>query len=132
MTRRATSALGRETAQADAKRRTMIRVASICYKVSIDQGSQGLEAVTSCPPHPYGVLTGRRRQQEPGERPHAGSNGAMSAFHLERLDNGLRTLTSPMDSAHSVTCAIMLAAGSRYETPQTNGIAQFAETMFSK
>ncbi len=56
----------------------------------------------------------------------------MSAFNLERLDNGLRILTAPMDSAQSVTCAIMLAAGSRYETPETNGIAHFAEHMFFK
>src|SRR5207247_9913814 len=58
--------------------------------------------------------------------------GAMSAFHLARLDNGLRILTAPMDSAQSVTCAILLAAGSRYETPETNGIAHFAEHMFFK
>jgi len=32
----------------------------------------------------------------------------------------------------SVTCMIMLAAGSRYETPETNGIAHFAEHMFFK
>jgi predicted Zn-dependent peptidase len=31
-----------------------------------------------------------------------------------------------------VTCAIMLAAGSRYETPETNGIAHFSEHMFFK
>src|SRR5881398_2860958 len=37
-----------------------------------------------------------------------------------------------MESAQSVTCAIMLAAGSRYETPDTNGIAHFAEHMFFK
>src|SRR6266545_2566759 len=37
-----------------------------------------------------------------------------------------------MKSAQSVTCAIMLAAGSRYETPDTNGIAHFAEHMFFK
>ena len=61
-----------------------------------------------------------------------GSIAAMSAFNLERLDNGLRILTAPMDSAQSVTCAIMLAAGSRYETPDTNGIAHFAEHMFFK
>jgi predicted Zn-dependent peptidase len=61
-----------------------------------------------------------------------GSIGAVSTFHLERLDNGLRILTAPMDSAQSVTCAIMLAAGSRYETADTNGIAHFAEHMFFK
>ena len=56
----------------------------------------------------------------------------MSAFNLDRLENGLRILTAPMDSAQSVTCAILLAAGSRYETPETNGIAHFAEHMFFK
>jgi predicted Zn-dependent peptidase len=56
----------------------------------------------------------------------------VSTFNLERLDNGLRVLTAPMDSAQSVTCAIMLAAGSRYETPDTNGIAHFSEHMFFK
>ena len=56
----------------------------------------------------------------------------MSTFNVERLDNGLRILTAPMESAQSVTCAIMLAAGSRYETPETNGIAHFSEHMFFK
>src|SRR4051794_27207267 len=37
-----------------------------------------------------------------------------------------------MESAQSVTCAIMLAAGSRYETEETNGIAHFSEHMFFK
>jgi predicted Zn-dependent peptidase len=60
------------------------------------------------------------------------SIGAVSTFRLERLDNGLRILTAPMESAQSVTCAIMLAAGSRYETPDTNGIAHFSEHMFFK
>jgi predicted Zn-dependent peptidase len=56
----------------------------------------------------------------------------VSAFQLDTLPNGLRVLTAPMESAQSVTCAIMLAAGSRYETPDTNGIAHFAEHMFFK
>jgi predicted Zn-dependent peptidase len=56
----------------------------------------------------------------------------VSTYQLDKLDNGLRVLTAPMESAQSVTCAIMLAAGSRYETPDTNGIAHFAEHMFFK
>jgi predicted Zn-dependent peptidase len=56
----------------------------------------------------------------------------VSAYQLERLDNGLRILTAPIDSAQSVTCAIMLAAGSRYETVESGGIAHFAEHMFFK
>jgi predicted Zn-dependent peptidase len=55
-----------------------------------------------------------------------------NSFRLDRLDNGLRILTAPLESAQSVTCAIMLAAGSRYETPDTNGIAHFSEHMFFK
>ena len=56
----------------------------------------------------------------------------MSTFKLDTLGNGLRVLTAPMESSQSVTCAIMLAAGSRYETEDTNGIAHFAEHMFFK
>jgi predicted Zn-dependent peptidase len=56
----------------------------------------------------------------------------VSTYQLERLDNGLRILTAPIESAESVTCAIMLAAGSRYETEETNGIAHFSEHMFFK
>jgi predicted Zn-dependent peptidase len=56
----------------------------------------------------------------------------VSSYRLERLGNGLRILTAPMASAQSVTCAIMLAAGSRYETAETNGIAHFSEHMFFK
>jgi len=53
-------------------------------------------------------------------------------FRRETLPNGLRILTAPMDHAQSVTCFIMLAAGSRYETAETNGIAHFSEHMFFK
>ncbi len=56
----------------------------------------------------------------------------MSTFKRETLPNDLRILTAPMESAQSVTCAVMLAAGSRYETPETNGIAHFSEHMFFK
>jgi predicted Zn-dependent peptidase len=37
-----------------------------------------------------------------------------------------------MPTVQSVTCMVMLAAGSRYETHETNGIAHFAEHMFFK
>src|SRR6184192_4761938 len=37
-----------------------------------------------------------------------------------------------MPHAQSVTCFVMLAAGSRYETRETNGIAHFAEHMLFK
>ena len=56
----------------------------------------------------------------------------MSIFKRQRLDNGLRILSASMPQVQSVTCMIMLAAGSRYETPETNGIAHFSEHMFFK
>jgi predicted Zn-dependent peptidase len=56
----------------------------------------------------------------------------MNRFERHTLDNGLRVLLAPMPQATSVTCMIMLAAGSRYETRDTNGIAHFSEHMFFK
>jgi predicted Zn-dependent peptidase len=56
----------------------------------------------------------------------------MAAFEREILPNGLRLLTAPIPTSQSVACFVMLAAGSRYETAETNGIAHFAEHMFFK
>ena len=56
----------------------------------------------------------------------------MSVFRRNTLDNGLRVLTADLPYAQSVTVMLMLAAGSRYETAETNGIAHFAEHMFFK
>ena len=56
----------------------------------------------------------------------------MSTYERHTLDNGLRVLTANLPEAQSVTCMVMLAAGSRYETPETNGIAHFSEHMFFK
>jgi predicted Zn-dependent peptidase len=54
------------------------------------------------------------------------------AFERNTLPNGLRVLTAPMPHVQSVISFVMLAAGSRYETAETNGIAHFAEHMFFK
>ena len=48
------------------------------------------------------------------------------------LPNGLRVVTAPIDSAKSVAVMVMVAAGSRYETRETSGIAHFSEHMFFK
>ena len=56
----------------------------------------------------------------------------MTVFDRTTLGNGVRVLTAGMPHAQSVTCALMYAAGSRYETRETNGIAHFAEHMFFK
>jgi predicted Zn-dependent peptidase len=53
-------------------------------------------------------------------------------FTKSVLPNGVRVVTNPMQGAKSVAVMVMLAAGSRYETKQTNGIAHFAEHMFFK
>src|SRR5262245_24256597 len=56
----------------------------------------------------------------------------MSVFERTTLDNGIRVLTASMPQVASTTCFVFLAAGSRYETRETNGIAHFAEHMFFK
>jgi predicted Zn-dependent peptidase len=56
----------------------------------------------------------------------------VSTFERTVLDNGLRVLTADLPHAQSVTCMVMIAAGSRYETAASNGIAHFAEHMFFK
>jgi predicted Zn-dependent peptidase len=56
----------------------------------------------------------------------------VTAFSKTTLDNGLRVVTADMPAAKSVACFVMVAAGSRYETRETNGIAHFAEHMFFK
>ena len=53
-------------------------------------------------------------------------------FQKTTLHNGLRVVTAPMPAAKSVAVMVMVAAGSRYETGETNGIAHFAEHMFFK
>ena len=53
-------------------------------------------------------------------------------FEKTRLENGVRVVTAPMPQIGSVSCFVTLAAGSRYETPDSKGIAHFAEHMFFK
>jgi predicted Zn-dependent peptidase len=56
----------------------------------------------------------------------------VTVFQRDTLDNGLRVLTADLPHAQSVAVMVMLAAGSRYETSETSGIAHFAEHMFFK
>jgi predicted Zn-dependent peptidase len=56
----------------------------------------------------------------------------VTIFQRDTLDNGLRVLTANLPHAQSVAVMVMLAAGSRYETAETSGIAHFAEHMFFK
>jgi predicted Zn-dependent peptidase len=56
----------------------------------------------------------------------------VSVFDRQVLPSGLRLLTADMPTVQSVTCFVMLAAGSRYEHAENRGIAHFAEHMFFK
>ncbi len=58
--------------------------------------------------------------------------GGVDTFERTTLPNGVRLLTAPMPHVQSTSCFLMFAAGSRYETRETNGIAHFAEHMFFK
>lgn len=53
-------------------------------------------------------------------------------YHKKILPNGLRVLTIPMPSLESATVLVMVAAGSRYETKESNGISHFLEHMAFK
>jgi len=48
------------------------------------------------------------------------------------LDNGLRVITSTMPNSRSVCLAILVGAGSCYETDEEAGISHFAEHLFFK
>jgi predicted Zn-dependent peptidase len=56
----------------------------------------------------------------------------VGVFEKSSLGNGVRVVTASMPQVGSVSCFVMLAAGSRYETPDAKGIAHFAEHMFFK
>lgn len=49
-----------------------------------------------------------------------------------KLKNGLSIIKVHLPSFHSVTNFLVIRSGSRYETPQTNGIAHFLEHMVFK
>jgi predicted Zn-dependent peptidase len=57
---------------------------------------------------------------------------AVPVFEKTTLGNGVRVVTAPMPQIPSVACFVMLAAGSRYETAESKGIAHFSEHMFFK
>jgi len=48
------------------------------------------------------------------------------------LPNGVRLILVPMPGVDSMATSVMVAAGSRYETPQINGVSHFLEHMVFK
>lgn len=53
-------------------------------------------------------------------------------FVVDKLENGLSIITIDLPHLNSITTLIAVAAGSRYETKQINGISHFLEHMFFK
>ena len=56
----------------------------------------------------------------------------VSVFERDVLPNGVRILCAPMPHVQSTSCFLMFAAGSRYETSETNVFVHFVEHMFFK
>ena len=50
----------------------------------------------------------------------ATTTGGVTTFERQTLPNGARLLTAPMANVQSTSCFLMFAAGSRYETAESN------------
>jgi len=53
----------------------------------------------------------------------------MAEYNLDKLSNGLRLVTVPMNHLHSAEMVVYIAAGGRHETAEQSGIAHFLEHM---
>jgi predicted Zn-dependent peptidase len=53
-------------------------------------------------------------------------------FEKVTLKNGVRLMMIPMEGVNSVATSVMVAVGSRFETPEINGISHFLEHMVFK
>lgn len=53
-------------------------------------------------------------------------------FKKTTFKNGLRLITAPMKDTNTVTVIVAVAAGSKYETKNLNGLSHFLEHMFFK
>ena len=54
------------------------------------------------------------------------------SVNLTRLDNGLTVVTDTMDRVETVSLGIWVAVGTRYESPEANGISHMLEHMAFK
>jgi predicted Zn-dependent peptidase len=54
----------------------------------------------------------------------------MHSHHPSTLPNGLRVVTVETPQLHSAMLAVYVRAGSRHETPETNGVSHFLEHVF--
>lgn len=58
--------------------------------------------------------------------------GNAKPYEKHVLPNGVRLILVPMEGVNSVATSVMVGVGSRYETPQINGISHFLEHMVFK
>lgn len=56
----------------------------------------------------------------------------MNTYHTHTYPNNLKLITIPMPAVASATVLVMVAAGSRYETKEINGLSHFLEHMAFK
>lgn len=70
---------------------------------------------------PQGIRAKSSGQSDPGPE-----------ITIERLDNGLRVVTSHMPQRQSVAIGVWAKAGLRNESPRTNGISHFVEHLVFK
>jgi len=73
-----------------------------------------------------------RRQQSFIDRQQKSKVKFMAMYNKAVLDNGLRVITSTMPHSRSVCLAILVGAGSCYESKDEAGISHFAEHLFFK
>ena len=73
-----------------------------------------------------------RRQQSFIDRQQKSKVEFMVMYNKVVLDNGLRVITSTMPHSRSVCLAILVGAGSCYESKEEAGISHFAEHLFFK
>src|ERR1700748_422610 len=55
-----------------------------------------------------------------------------TAVHISKLSSGVRVGTDPMTSVESVAVGVWVAAGTRHETAEVNGISHLLEHMAFK
>lgn len=53
-------------------------------------------------------------------------------WHVSKLDNGLRVVTTPVPTAQSVSVNVFVGVGSRGETRRTNGVSHYIEHVLFK
>jgi predicted Zn-dependent peptidase len=69
-------------------------------------------------------------QRTAAAAPAGTTRAAWGEVSRDVLSNGLRVITAPAPGLHSAMIALYVRAGSRHETPQSNGVSHFLEHLF--